>query len=265
MNYLDDLKLLQEAALKVGPLIMNYFGTDMVVETKAHAGFSPVTIADKEADQFLHDFLTAARPNYGWLSEEIEDNTDRLDKECVFIVDPIDGTKPFIKGEPEFTVSIAIVRNGKPIVGVVYNPAKKQMYAGAKGEGLTFNGEKVNANAGVKSLKEQECLVSQSEMNRGLWVPYEGEFSMKPIGSIAYKLAIVAAGQSDFMVTLCPKSEWDCAAGHVLCVEAGLKVTNIFGECISYNNEMPDGTVDRMIVASPLVYKELKDLLDLHV
>lgn len=262
MNYLNDLALLKEAALKVAPLIMNYFGKELNVEIKDHAGFSPVTIADKEADIFLHDFLLKARPTYGWLSEEIEDDKSRLDKKCVFIVDPIDGTKQFIKGEPMFTISIAIVQNGVPVVGVVYNPAKGDMYAGAKGEGVTFNGKKVACETSDKPLEKQECLVSFSEKNKGLWVAYEDDFLMKPIGSIAYKLAIVAAGQSDFMVTLRPKSEWDCAAGHVLCVESGLKVTNILGEGLLYNNENPDGTVDRMIVAKPLVHSKVKALID---
>tara|TARA_R110000868_G_scaffold218576_1_gene469053 strand:+ start:210503 stop:211297 length:795 start_codon:yes stop_codon:yes gene_type:complete len=262
MNYLDDLELLKDAAKNVGPLIMKYFRTDLEVEIKPEAGFSPVTIADKEADQFLHDFLLKARPDYGWLSEEIEDDLVRLNKEFVFIVDPIDGTKPFIKGEPEFTISLAIVRNGRPVVGVVYNPAKDHMYAGAHGLGMTFNDVKIQPRADILKLEEQECLISHSEKNRGLWKAYEGAFLMKAIGSIAYKLAIVAAGQSDFMVTLRPKSEWDCAAGHVLCEEAGLKVTNILGEELLYNQEVADGSVDRMIVASPEVYDEIKELLN---
>jgi len=261
MIYLDDLQLLEKAARKVGPLIMKYFGTDLVVERKAHAGFSPVTQADKEADKFLHDFLLEARPEYGWLSEEIEDNKERLSKEYVFVVDPIDGTKPFIKGEPEFTVSLAIVQNGEPVVGVVYNPAKDDMYSGAKGEGVCLNGDKITPQTALKSLSTQECLISHSERKKGLWEAFEGLFLMRPVGSIAYKLAMVAAGQSDFMVTFRPKSEWDCAAGHIMCLEVGLKVTDMLGEDLAYNTEAPDGSVNRMIVAKSDIYDEIKQMI----
>ena len=262
MDYKKDLELLMQAALEVSPIIMNYYQSDdLEVERKVEAGFSPVTQADKEADAFLQAFLMKARPDYGWLSEEIEDDISRLQKERVFIVDPIDGTKPFIKGQPEFTISLAVVENGKPVVGVVYNPAKKDMFASAKGLGVYLNDQKIAQPVDKLELSEMECLTSHSEMRRGLWADYEGLFIMNPIGSIAYKLALVAAGQSDFMVTLRPKSEWDCAAGHIMCEEMGLKVTDIWGKEITYNKQTPDGSIDRMIVAPELVFDEVKKLV----
>jgi myo-inositol-1(or 4)-monophosphatase len=258
MSYEKDLELLKQAALEASVIIMKYFGTNMDVEHKSHAGFSPVTIADKEADVFLQAYLMGKRPSYGWLSEEIEDDKLRLQKESVFVVDPIDGTKPFIKGEPEFTVSLAIVENGKPVVGVVYNPAKKDMYASAKGLGMFLNGKQVDILADAKELMDMECLVSHSELRKGLWQPFDGEFLLNPVGSMAYKLAMVAAGQSDFTITLRPKSEWDCAAGHIMCEEMDLKVTDIWGEDVLYNQQEPDGGVDRMIVAPKHVFEKLQ-------
>lgn len=262
MDYKKDLDLLKQAALKVSPIIMNYYKSDdLEVERKVEAGFSPVTQADKEADAFLQSFLMENRPEYGWLSEEIEDDISRLNKQKVFIVDPIDGTKPFIKGKPEFSISLAIVENGLPVVGVVYNPAKKDMFAAAKGLGVFMNDQKVPLADAYKPLLSMECLVSHSEQRRGLWARFEGAFLMNPIGSIAYKLALVAARQSDFMVTLRPKSEWDCAAGHIMCEEMGLKVTDIWGEPILYNTPKPDGAIDRMIVAPVHVHDEIKNLV----
>lgn len=262
MSYKKDLELLKQAALKASVIIMKYYGTKMDVEHKVHAGFSPVTIADKEADAFLQGYLMKARPTYGWLSEEIEDDAKRLDKEHVFVVDPIDGTKPFIKGKPEFTVSLAIVENGQPVVGVIYNPAKEDMYASAKGLGMFFNDEKVDILEDAKELSNMECLVSHSELRKGLWQRFEGEFQVNPVGSMAYKLAMVAAGQSDFTVTLRPKSEWDCAAGHIMCEEMGLKVTDIKGVDVLYNQEQPDGGIDRMIVAPQHVFEKLQKLIN---
>lgn len=262
MDYKKDLELLKQAALEVSPIIMNYYQSDdLDVERKAHAGFSPVTAADKEADAFLQSFLMERRPDYGWLSEEIEDDISRLERDCVFVVDPIDGTKPFIKGEPEFTISLAIVKNGVPVVGVVYNPAKKDMYASAKGLGVFLNDQTVHVNRSQKTLVEMECLVSHSELRSGLWQRMEGKFKMNPVGSMAYKLAKIAAGESDFCVTLRPKSEWDCAAGHVMCDEMGFVVTDIWGNEIAYNQKEPDGGIDRMIIAPPHVFGDIKRLV----
>ena len=133
----SDFELAKDTAIKAGKLIFKYFNTDYDIKNKSYN--NPVTTADKEADKFIKSNLLATRKNYGWLSEETKDSPDRLEKKNVWIVDPIDGTKEFIKGVPEFVVSIGLVRNGEPIIGVIYNPITKEIFYAKKNGGSFLN------------------------------------------------------------------------------------------------------------------------------
>jgi Archaeal fructose-1,6-bisphosphatase and related enzymes of inositol monophosphatase family len=119
--YADDLELLRSTAVAAGIIASSYFRKDVRSWTKENA--SPVSEADIIVDRFLAANLLQARPDYGWLSEETADNPSRLDCERVFVVDPIDGTRAFLRGEDYWTVSLAVVENGVPVAGVVYAPA----------------------------------------------------------------------------------------------------------------------------------------------
>ena len=119
----SDYKLAIEASIEAGKMIMKYYLNEYEIKEKSYQ--NPVTTADREADFYLKSVLTKARPNYGWLSEETADTSNRLDKEMVWIVDPLDGTKEFIEGIPHFVVSVALVKNGEPIIGVLHNPVTK--------------------------------------------------------------------------------------------------------------------------------------------
>ena len=127
----SDLKLAISASLNAGEIIMKYYRDDYEIKDKGY--HNPVTTADNEADSFLKLELTNARPDYGWLSEETVDSEDRLEKERVWIVDPLDGTKEFIEGVPQFVVSVALVENGVPIIGVLHNPVTKETFYASKG------------------------------------------------------------------------------------------------------------------------------------
>lgn len=209
---------------EAGAIIMGYYTSSFAVRDKKPD--NPVTDADYAADAYLKDKLTALLPESGWLSEETVDNPIRLEKRYVWVVDPLDGTKEFVMGIPEFSVSVGLVEDGAPILGVVYNPASEELYATYKGEGVTLNGERVTATP-KGELLGAKVDASRSEMGRGEFAPFEDVVELKIMGSIAYKLARVAAGQADATWSRGPKNEWDICAGVVLIQEAGGVCVNL--------------------------------------
>ena len=230
----SNLKLAIDASLNAGKIIMKYYRDDYEIKEKGY--HNPVTTADNEAESFLKSELINARPDYGWLSEETVDSEDRLGKERVWIVDPLDGTKEFIEGVPQFVVSVALVENGVPIIGVLHNPVTKETFYASIGNGTYF--DDVIHNCSVKeSTTDMVILNSRSETRKGLWEPYKQHFKkLKPIGSVAYKMGLTAIGKADIFATLRPKNEWDICAGTCLINEAGGKVINLNGEKITFNN-----------------------------
>ncbi len=231
----NDLKLAINASLKAGEIIMQYYCDDYEIKEKGY--HNPVTTADKEADSYLKSTLMSARPQYGWLSEETVDSKNRLNKEKVWIVDPLDGTKEFIEGVPQFVVSIALVEKGIPIIGVLHNPVTKETFHAAKGEGAYLNQGQYRCSI-KDSTRDMVILNSRSETRRGLWEPYKKHFKeLRPIGSVAYKMGLTAIGKADIFATLRPKNEWDICAGTCLINEAGGKVINLNGKDITFNNQ----------------------------
>ena len=134
----SDYLLAKEAAIEAGKIVMKYFQTSSY-EIKDKSINNPVTTADYEANQIIKDTLFKEDHDYGWLSEETVDSKERLNKENIWVVDPIDGTKEFIEGVPHFTISIGMVSNGKPVIGVIYNPAKNELFSAFKGGGSMLN------------------------------------------------------------------------------------------------------------------------------
>ena len=227
--------LAADAARQAGDILLKYYKNDYEIQEKGY--HNPVTTADHEADAFLKRFLMSATPEFGWLSEETIDSDDRLDKTFVWIVDPLDGTKEFIEGIPHFVVSIGLVENGKPILGVLYNPVSKEMMRTDEAGNVLYQ-EKPAGLCQSTHLSEVLCLNSRSETRRGLWEPWASEFkALKPIGSVAYKLGLAATGQEDFFVTLRPKNEWDVCAGHALLLANGGDMKTITGATITYNQK----------------------------
>ena len=231
----SDLKLAINASFKAGEIIMQYYCDDYEIKEKGY--HNPVTTADNEADSYLKSTLMSARPQYGWLSEETVDSKRRLSKEKVWIVDPLDGTKEFIEGVPQFVVSIALVEKGTPIIGVLHNPVTKETFHAVKGKG-TYLDDNVYRCSIKDSTTDMLILNSRSETRKGLWEPYKQYFKeLKPIGSVAYKMGLTAIGKADIFATLRPKNEWDICAGTCLINEAGGKVINLNGKEITFNNQ----------------------------
>ncbi len=189
------------------------------IDARFKEGGDPVTEADVAVNKALHSALL--RDGEGWLSEETADDHSRLGNENVWIVDPIDGTREYLAGIPEWCVSIAYVHRGVAIAGGIANPATGETFLGSAATGMTYNGQKACCST-RGALAGAVVLASRSEVKRGDWERFAGRpFSVRPMGSVAYKLARVAAGLADATWTLTPKHEWDVAAGVALVEAAG--------------------------------------------
>ncbi len=254
----DDLNIALEASKGAGDIIMKYY--NQVYEIKEKGYHNPVTTADNEADNFLKKTLLDARPDYGWLSEETVDSKKRLTKKKVWIVDPIDGTKEFIEGVPQFVVSIGLVDNGKPVVGILHNPATNETFYASHGCGSFLNQERFEVTK-KDNIKEMTILNSRSETRRGLWEPFKNSFKrLEPIGSVAYKMGLTAVGKADIFATLRPKNEWDVCAGVCLIKEAGGKSINLNGQELEFNKEktlIEPGIIAGYNLSVDKTYKEL--------
>jgi myo-inositol-1(or 4)-monophosphatase len=206
-----------ERALDAASAVLADF-TPGTIEFSTKVGGDPLTEADCAVDEILR--TTLPRAGEGWLSEETLDDRSRLGKERVWIVDPIDGTKEFVQGIPEWCVSIGLIVGGVAMAGGVMNPASGERIIGGVGHGVRYEGRRHAVNA--TGLDGARVGASRSELSRGEWERFRGEqFEIVPMGSVAYKLALVAAGRLDATWTLCPKSEWDLAGGAALLAAAG--------------------------------------------
>ena len=248
----DRLNIAMSAARRAGALILEFYEGDYDVRDKNRSGphgaharslrdadYDPVTSADRAADDGLRHDLRQAFPEYGWLSEETVDDDARLRQESVWIVDPIDGTKEFLAGIPEFVVSIALVTAGVPVLGVIYNPSRDELYGAVQGGGTFLNGTRVFCTDTAR-LAEATLVVSRSEDARGEIDPLREHLKeVRPLGSVAYKLAVVAAGAADLNLSVQPKNEWDVCAGDLLVREAGGHMVDLEGEVRRYNQADP--------------------------
>lgn len=236
MSRQEDLERIHLALHAAADAIRPYTSGDVDFDIKEERG-DPVTEADRAADAVLREVLQ--RSGEGWLSEESADDSSRLRHGRVWVVDPIDGTREFVEGIPEWCISIALLQDGLPVAGGIYNPATRELVAGSLETGVTYNGEPATVRD-PGSLVGAEVLASRSETRRGEWGRWaDAGFSVEPCGSVAYKMALVAAGRADATWTLVPKSEWDVAGGAALVRAAGGRVVLADGTEPPFNQEKP--------------------------
>ena len=231
------------------------------IEATLKDGGDPVTEADIELDKVLRE--TLLEEGEGWLSEETVDSPERLNKKRVWIVDPIDGTREFVKGIDEWCISIGLVEDGKPIAGGICNPAADELFLGSIETGVTLNGKKVSTSK-KKDLKGATVLASRSEVGRGEWDSFiDGTMEIIPTGSVAYKLARVAAGLDDITFTLVPKNEWDIAAGVALVIAAGGKLIEKEKAPLIFNR--PKTLISGLIASGPNLFEPLLKKIGIEV
>jgi myo-inositol-1(or 4)-monophosphatase len=247
------------AALEAAREVLNRF-TPGAIEAEYKVGHDPVTEADRAVDAVLRQNLL--RPGEGWLSEESVDDLSRLGKQRVWVVDPLDGTREFVQGIPEFCVSIAMVENNIPVAGGICNPATNELILGSRDTGVTYNGKPVQPSQ-RKDLHGALVLASRSEVKRGEWKQFEAaEFKIRPMGSVAYKLGLVSAGLADLTFTLVPKNEWDVAAGAALVESAGGWTLKLDNSPLRCNQKNP--LISGLLAGGPFLRDPLLLLLDRH-
>ena len=253
-----DLTLLVDAARQAGAIACRYVGaTAKRWDKPDNAG--PVTEADLAVNDLLLRELRGARPDYGWLSEETEDNADRLSQDRVFIVDPIDGTRSFVAGEDTWAHSLAVAEAGEVTAAVVYLPMRDMLYAASRGGGATLNGMPISSSA-LTDLGEATVLAARPALVAERW--HGGEppvFKRSYRPSLAYRMALVADASFDAMITLRRTWEWDIAAGTLIVNEAGGTCTTTKGGPVRFNN--PDPRIDGIVAGGPAIQAALIDAL----
>ncbi len=234
-----DLDVLAGAARAAGALALGHFGKDPQVWRKAND--SPVSAADLAVDVFLKERLTGWRPDYGWLSEETEDDPDRLARERVFVVDPIDGTRGFLAGNDEWTVSIAVVEAGRPVLAALYRPVTGTLFTAAAGLGARCDGRIIQVGAreslaGAVIAGPPALLRKISAHVAGMAEP---TVSSRHYASLALRIALVARGDLDMAVAKRNAHDWDLAAADLILAEAGGLLVDETGAELVYNRAHP--------------------------
>ncbi len=241
-----DLDLLKDAAREAGALALKRRTSNLEIEKKADG--SPVTSADLEVDALLHTRLIGARGDYGWLSEESADTPARLVARRVFVVDPIDGTRAYIRGKPWFVVSLAVVEDGRPISAAIYAPALDELYAADAGGAATLNGQVIRA-ARTDRLEHAAMLGDETMFAHPAWAEPWPPMRIEARNAIAYRMALVASGAFDAAVALSPKHEWDIAAGALIAHEAGATVCDHKGRPLGFNG--PSASCPSLVCCAP--------------
>jgi len=235
----EDYELLKSAVRDAGALANSYFKQDVQVFKKPDG--SEVSDADLAVDAAMKLDLTTRRKDYGWLSEESPDDRSRLKYSRVWMIDPIDGTNAYLRHIPEWTVSAALVEDGVPVLGVVYNPAKDEFFHAMRGHGAFLNDEPIHASDKA-SLEGAKMIASGGLFRKKIWQEPWPDVTAEWVNSVAYRLALVACGRGDATISLTAKAEWDLAAAAVIMDEAGGITTDHRGTPHAYNRESPKFT-----------------------
>ncbi|MEM9427014.1 MAG: 3'(2'),5'-bisphosphate nucleotidase CysQ [Pseudomonadota bacterium] len=251
-----DLELLEAAAREAGEIARRYWREDPQVWDKG--GDDPVSEADFAVDTHLHQRLLGARPDHGWVSEETEDNPERLEAERVFIVDPIDGTRSFVAGEKTWAHSLAISVNGRITAGCVFLPIREKLYLAGAGQGAFLNGVPITASQ-ANELEGADVLSPKVSFRDEFWKDSPPPVKRHFRPSLAYRMALVGEGRFDAMLTLRTAWEWDIAAGALIAEEAGAVVTDRHGGTLVFNSAARQTA--GVIAGGPNVHKALSERL----
>lgn len=246
MTWDYELEVLIDVIRTAGTEALRFAATGF--ETIRKADHSPVTSADLAVNQILQSRLQSTFPQDGWLSEESPDSGERLQKTRIWVVDPIDGTKAFINGEPEFCISVALIERGQPIVGAIFNPSTHELFTATRRGGLRLNDKSVTPQ---DTCGDQQPVVAVSpwEQQIGRFTSFMPSITSLPLRSIAWALALTASGRIHAAVTLEPENEWDVAAGAILIEEAGGTISDGRGNDLTFNRREP--RYNGIIAASP--------------
>ena len=246
--------IIETAVREAGELALAHFRSGTKGWAKADG--TPVSDVDLAVDRLLAERLRAARPGYGWLSEETVDDRERLNRRFVFIVDPIDGTRAYLAGTEHWCVAVALVTAGRPVAAAVFQPTEGKLFSATLGMGAELNGQAVQVTR--RSTLEGSHLIAHQSLNRpGRWTTPWPPVRLGMTFAMLLRLCLVAEGRFDGMVALGPKSDWDVAAGDLIVHEAGGRATDLRGDTIIYNREVP--VQAGLIAGGPLIMPEMID------
>lgn len=249
---------LSQAIQEAGEVAKKFWRRDFEIWQKPD-DLSPVSEADLAVNKILREILCAKYPDYGWLSEEDDKDGKHFEKEAVFIVDPIDGTRNFIKGSPVFAISIAIARKDQIYAGAVFLPECGLLFEAQKNTGATLNGLAIHISK-QSDIKVAKVLAAKNSLHGENWraahpPPFQRHFE----GPLSYRLCLVAEGRFDAMYTLHPTWEWDIAAGSLIAAEAGADVTDCANMPLCFNSKMM--RTDGLVVGGRPIHRILIDAL----
>ncbi len=250
---------LAESAREAGKLALAFFnhGAATSARIEAKAGGSPVTEADLAVDAFLKARLRQAFPEAGWLSEESADDPDRLTRPRLLVVDPIDGTRAFVGGDPRWAVSVALVAKGRPVAAVVHAPALGETYAAARGAGSEVNGMALSVSLPTDARRFSAAGPKPILQAMGAKLGATVEIAPR-VPSLAYRLSMAASGAIHFAVAAGNSHDWDIAAADLLLEEAGGSLCDAKGQRLTYNRPhvrrgpllaTPDALAPRLLAA----------------
>ncbi len=247
-----DLALLTHAARDAGKIALRFWKREPKFWDKG-AEHGPVTEADLAVNDMLKATLLAARPDYGWLSEETPDDQARLSAETVFIIDPIDGTRAFIAGEETFAHSLAIAHQGRVIAAVVFLPALDRIYTASETAPPLKDGQPIAASTRDR-LEGADILTVKANLLPEKWPGGVPDIRRSFRASLAYRLCLAAEGRFDGMLTLREAWEWDIAAGSLIAEKAGAVVTDRQGQDLRFNSA--SAKADGVLALPPALHAE---------
>lgn len=266
-QYESDLELLRSSAVLAGIVASSYFRREIKSWTKANS--SPVSEADYKVDEVLFQNLMAARADYGWLSEESSDDFKRLKNERVFVVDPIDGTRAFMRGDDCWSISLAIVEYGKAVAGVIYAPARNELYEASLGGGAFLNGKPLIKQKQYSKLPVIPApnVVHKILEEKGLKYVRGAAFP-----SLAYRLVQVATGVLDVALARRGAQDWDIAAAAIILSECNIDIKDVccgkpefnkkevrHGAIIAISDKYEKSDVDELSL-EPILCETLKNI-----
>jgi myo-inositol-1(or 4)-monophosphatase len=248
-----DRQRLEQICQEAGRIAMRQWpGEGHALESWDKTPGSPVCAADLEVDAFLKRELGALLPAAGWLSEETVDHPERLEKGLCWLVDPIDGTRDFIRGRTGWAVSVALISAGRPLLGSLTAPARGEVWSATAGQGAWRNGERLVAST-------RKALPGARVPADSLPRPDKDLTMVDKPNSIALRIAMVASDEADLVATLRWGFEWDVAAATLIAREAGAAVSDAFGAPLAYNKRDPRAF--GLVVCAPAIHEAVVDRL----
>ncbi len=242
-----DSQRLEDICREAGEIALRQWpGAGHVLESWEKAPGSPVCTADIEVDGFLKQELGRLLPSAGWLSEETADDPVRLQRDLIWLVDPVDGTRDFIRGRSGWAVSVALISAGRPLIGLLAAPARDEMWIAVAGQGATLNGAPIAASTRRELPGARVPADALPKEDRDLVL-------VEKPNSIALRIAMVADGRADLLATLRWGFEWDIGAATLIAREAGAAVSDAFGKPLNYNKRDPRAF--GLLVSAPAIHR----------